>query len=528
MPDGGGREGDASGRLMSPKAVLSVANNVVGAILSTAALVFIAKNMGASIMGILGYSLAYVGMLSFLSDFGAGSVHKMQIKSGEDVGKCIGAYAAIRLVLLAIFFSVALAMIELWERAQFGGNTVPQGTQMIQSLHVFLIYYVLLGVSQIATHTFDATDRVVAVHVPSILELVVRVSFIIYVATTAAAHGPSAAPLLASSYVVGIIAATLLLAIMMLRIKLSLPDRAILMKYIRSLAPAFVVTMIIVLDLYLDKAVVGYFWGVNEVGLYFGVQRMAIFVSVFALAVATLILPSVTTYFQRNDFGASWDIVNQAQRYVSLIVIPIAAFYLTWGSQLLTVFLTGEFASQVDVMNLLVIGSTLLALALPLRSAIAGAGSTRTLFWVGAGGLALQVGLMLVLVPKELFGIPLFGMKGFGAALALLVGAIYAFFALQYMTWRKANIISYSRSFKHLISAVVMVGAMYVVAWLFFETVDWIAIVLLAAVGVFSYGLTAYGLGELELSDYRYFKSLLNPQEALQYVANEMLGRRSQ
>ena len=528
MPEGGGPAGVTSNRLMSPRAILSVGNNVIGAILSTTALVFIAKNMGASVMGILGYSLAYVGILSFLSDFGAGSVHKMQIKSGEDLGKCVGAYAAIRLVLLALFFVVAFVMIELWQRSQLGGGTLHEGDQMIQSLHVFLIYYVLLGVSQIASHTFDAVDAVAGLYVPSILELVVRVSFITYVATTAAAHGPLAAPLLASSYVVGIIAATLLLALMMLRVKVSIPDRAILVKYIRSLAPVFLVTMIIVVDLYLDKAVVGYFWGVTEVGLYFGVQRMAIFVSVFALAVGTLILPSVMTYFSRNDVAASWDIVNQAERYVSLIVIPIAAFYLTWGSQLLTIFLTSEFAGQVEVMDLIVIGSTLLALVLPLRSAIAGAGSTRTLFWVGAGGLVLQVALMLVLVPEELFGFPMFGMKAFGAALALLITSIYAFFILQYMTWRKANIVSYSRSFKHLMSAVVMVGAMYVVAWLFFKTFDWVALVVVAIIGALSYGLTAYGLGELELSDYRYFKSLLNPQGAFQYVVNEMLGRRSQ
>jgi len=289
-----------------------------------------------------------------------------------------------------------------------------------------------------------------------------------------------------------------------------------------------VVTMIIVVDLYLDKAIVGYFWGVNEVGLYFGVQKMAVFVSVFSLSVATLILPSVTAYYSRKDVAASWDLVNQAERYVSLIVIPLAAFYLMWGSQMLTIFLTNEFASAVTVMDLIVISSTLVALVLPLRSAIAGAGSTGTLFWVGAGGLALQVALMLVFVPRDLFGIPMLGLKGLGAATALLFTSIYLFFTLQYMTWRTAKIVPYSRSFKHLLSALVMVGAMYVVAWLFFGSIDWIDLTILAFVGFFSYGLTAYGLGELELSDYRYFRSLMNPQGALQYVVNEMLGRRSQ
>jgi len=527
MPDEGGRGGDASSRMMSPKAVLPVVNNVVGALLGTAALILIAKNMGPRMMGILGYSMAYIGILSFLSDFGAGSVHRMQIKSGEDLGKCVGAYAAIRLVLLAIFTIVAFVMIELWRRNVLGG-TMPEDFEIIESLQVFLIYYLLLGISQIATHTFDAMDSIASVYVPSILELVVRVSFIIYVATTVIGRGPSGPALLASSYAVGIIASTLLVAFLMLKVKITIPDRAILMKYIRSLVPVFVVSMIIVVDLFLDKAVVGYFWGDVEVGLYFGVQKMAVFVGVFALSVATLILPSVTTYYNRNDVAASWDIVNQAERYVSLIVIPIAAFYLMWGSQMLTIFLTHDFASAVNVMDLLVISGTLVALVLPLRSAITGAGSPRTLFWVGAGALALQVVLMLVLVPRSIYGIPMFGMKGFGAALAVLITSVYLFFALRYMAWRTAKIVPNSRSFKHLTSAIVMVGAMYVVAWLFFPTIDWVGLIILAIVGFFAYSFTAYGLGELELSDYRYFKSLLNPQGTFQYVVNEMLGRRAQ
>jgi O-antigen/teichoic acid export membrane protein len=527
MPDEGGRGGDAGSRLMSPKALLPVVNNVVGAILGTAALILIAKNMGPRMMGILGYSMAYIGILSFLSDFGAGSVHRMLIKSGEDAGKCVGAYAAIRLVLLAIFAIIAFVMIELWRRNGLGG-TMPENFQIINSLQVFLLYYVLLGVSQIATHTFDALDKVASVYVPSILDLVVRVSFIVYVATSLVGRGPYGPALLASSYVVGMIASTLLVAFLMLNVKITKPDRALLMKYIRSLVPVFVVTMIIVVDLYLDKAIVGYFWGEVEVGLFFGVQKMAIFVSVFSLSVATLILPSVTTYYTRKDVAASWDIVNQAERYVSLIVIPLAAFYLMWGSQMLTIFLTQEFVSAVNVMDLLVISSTLVALVLPLRSAIAGAGSPTTLFWVGAVGLALQVVLMLIFVPKEIYGFPMFGMKGLGAAFALLLTSIYLFFMLRYMAWRTAKIVPNSRSFKHLMSAIVMVGAMYVVAWLFFGTIDWIDLVLLAIVGFFSYSLTAYGLGELELSDYRYFMTLLKPQGTLQYVMNEMLGRRAQ
>ncbi|RDE13876.1 MAG: hypothetical protein C4K47_05255, partial [Candidatus Thorarchaeota archaeon] len=96
---------------MSPKAAVSIMNGVFGAILSTMALVFIAQEMGPDVMGVLGFSIAGIGLLSFLSDFGVGSVHSMHIRSGEEPGKCVGAYAAIKIVLLLVFAGITLTLI---------------------------------------------------------------------------------------------------------------------------------------------------------------------------------------------------------------------------------------------------------------------------------------------------------------------------------------------------------------------------------------------------------------------------------
>lgn len=529
MPDQVGPQEGTSKRLMSPKAALSVANGVLGAVLGTTALVFIAQNLGPGTLGTLGYAMVIIGMLSFLSDFGVGSVHTMHIKTCQDVGKCIGAYAAIRLVLIGVFAIVTFILIELWKDGLVGGEmTTDTGPAeaLIDSMYIFLVYYILLGISQIATHTFDALDAYAKVHVPSLLELLVRVSFIVYIATSSWGQTSDAPALLASAYAAGIICSMLLIAMLMSRYRISMPNASIIRGYIVSLVPVFVISMIIILDLYLDKVVVGYFCGETELGLYFGVQKMAVFVSVFSLSVATLILPSVTTYFIRKDVGASWEVVNQAERYVSLIVIPTAAFYLFYGGDILRVFLGDEFVQAVRTLDLLVLSSAVIALVLPLRSVIVGVGSPSTLFEIGIVGVAIQLAVMLVTVPDRLLGVDMLGMGGRGAAVALLVTSIYYFFVLRYMAWRTGKILPGSRSFRHLLSAITMIGAMYVVDWLLVPAVDWAALVFLAAVGCVVYGLTAYVIGELEASDYRYFRSLLNPQDTIQYVVNELLGKR--
>jgi O-antigen/teichoic acid export membrane protein len=530
MPEGGADEQPGADRLMSPKAALSVANNVLGALLGTTALVFIAQNMGPSTLGILGYAMASIGILSFLSDFGMGSVHRTHIKHSVDVSKCVGAYAAIRLVLLAIFSVVTFVMIELWKEGYVDADISTSSTvlePLVDSMYVFLVYYVLLGISQIATHTFDALDAMAKVHVPAILELIVRVSFVVYIATSPFADTERGPALLAAAYSAGMIASILVVAFLMRSYKVSMPDKLTLMSYIRSLAPVFIVSMTIILDMFLDKVLVGYFWGEVELGLYFAVQRMAVFVGVFSLSVATLILPSVTTYFIKRDVGASWEVVNQAERYVSLIVIPTAAFYLVYGSDIIRTFLTDEFLDALPTMEIMVVAAAVLALVLPLRSVIVGVGRSVTLFKINAGGLAMQLVLMLILVPETLFGVEMLGLKGLGAATALLITSVYYFFILRYMAWRMGRMLPNSRSFKHVISAIAMVGTMYVVDWMIIPSVDWVALMLLALVGALAYGLSAYLLGELDREDYRYFRSMLNPQDTFQYVVNELVGKRA-
>ncbi len=529
MPEEAAGEADRPKRLMNPKAALSVTNNVLGALLGTTALIFIAKNMGADVLGILGFGVATIGLLSFFSDFGVGSVHVRQMNSCSDQSRCIGAYAIIRLALLGIFSAVTLVLIESWKDGTAGGM-MPTDPALIHTvtdtMYVFLVYYILLGISQIATHTFDALGASAKVHVPAILELVVRVSFVVYIAVSPLGANVNAPAFLASAYAAGMVASMVLVAILMRSYRVAMPDRDTMVKYITSLAPVFLVSVIIIIDLYLDKAIVGYFWGEHELGLYFGVQRMAVFVGVFSLSVATLILPSVTTYFGRRDAAASWDVVNQAERYVSLVVIPTAAFYLVYGSDILRVFLTEEFVAAVRTMDLLVMASAVVALVIPLRSVIAGLGRPGTLFLVGLVGVALQLVLLLVLVPDSLMGVEMLGLKRQGAAAALLVCSIYYFFVLRYVAWKVGGVLPHSRSFKHVLSAITMIGAMYVVDWALIPTVDWLALIVLAIVGVFAYALSSYFMGELEFSDYTYFRTMLNPQDTVEYVVNELVGKR--
>lgn len=524
MADASREAGRPQPPLMDRRSSIATLDSVLGAILGTAALIFMARNLGAAVLGELAFSLSLLGMLSFLADFGIGSVHRRTIREGTPLGRCIGAYAIIKAGLLGILVLVGLGVIEAW-RVGWVGGAMPQTETLQLAMHLFLVYYVLVGLTQIATHTFEALDESAKSHLPNILETAMRVIAIIIVAAGILQGSPDLVAYLASAYLLGILASAFLVLLLFRRYSLLRPDGVTLRLYIHRLFPVFIVTAFVILSLYLDKVLLGYFSGAVETGLYFGVQRLTVFVGTFALSMGVLILPSLAAYASAEDQLASLELVSQAERYVSLIVVPIAAFYFLFGTDIIRIFLSDSFLPALGTMHLLVLAAVLSAYLYPLRSAVAAHDRPRLLYVVGGGGLLVQLVASLVLIPTQLWGLPAAGLGAFGAALAVLLAVIYMVVAMFWLVVGVFQALPTTRVVFHLLSAAAMVGGLYILDLVFWETLRWYTLLLLVVLGALLYGAVGYGLGELERRDYRYFRALLDPRETWDYVSRELLGK---
>lgn len=69
-------------------------------------------------LGIVGFAIAFLALFSFISDLGFGGAHIKRISEGKDLGKCIGTYAAIQLVLITTMVAVVLGGILIWKLQQ--------------------------------------------------------------------------------------------------------------------------------------------------------------------------------------------------------------------------------------------------------------------------------------------------------------------------------------------------------------------------------------------------------------------------
>ena len=125
----------------SRKIALLFAAENINAIFGWFALLFVARKMGASVLGEVSYALSIVGSFTFLAILGFRMAHIKRVSEGMDLGKCIATFLSIRLVLIS--FMVVIFVFCLWIWTNLLGKQL-YDIQTPYLIATILVYYVLL------------------------------------------------------------------------------------------------------------------------------------------------------------------------------------------------------------------------------------------------------------------------------------------------------------------------------------------------------------------------------------------------
>ena len=107
--------------MLSRKSILLTAQNVITGIIGYVGLLFILRYTGLQAYGILTFSLSFVGLFSFVLDFGFSTANIKRISEGMDFDRAITVYFIIKLILAVIFVVLVLSSIAFWEVFLHGG-----------------------------------------------------------------------------------------------------------------------------------------------------------------------------------------------------------------------------------------------------------------------------------------------------------------------------------------------------------------------------------------------------------------------
>jgi O-antigen/teichoic acid export membrane protein len=500
----------------SRKIALLFAAENINAIIGWIALLFVARKMGASALGEFSYALSLVGGFTFLAFFGFRMAHVKRISEGLDLGKCIGTFLSIRLVLISFMLLVFASCYWFW--TGYLGKQI-YDIQTPGLLLTIVLYYIVFLALGVMTATFSGLRQSARVAIPNIVGTSLR-SFL-FIATALLGWGVI---WLARSYLIGIIVITLFSLWYFRDYPVSKPDKETFNSYRSYALPVAAASIFVVFKQYLDKIFIGIFWSEYQVGLYFGVQRIAIFIGILALAVEEMLFPAISKLHSSRKSQKVQLLVHDAERYVAMVCMPLVVMTIVWSSEIIEVFISREFLPASTILKLLALAALIRVVNRPWSVALRGSDRPDLTSLVNILAASLSIILMLFLVPKSIphLGLnDLPGLGGEGAALSLLSSEIFLGISLRILCYLHLKILPRPIFFAQLFVAV-LVGFLM---WQIQSNIlvdRWYELFLFSAFGGFLFIFILASIGGFTLKDFRFYQNALNPKEMTTYIGEEL------
>ncbi len=132
-------------------------NNVLGALVGYAAMFFIIRYMGKEALGIVAFSISFVGLFSFITNLGFDNAHIKKISDEKNLGKCNGTYISIKISLIAVFVFIVIFSIYFWKDIMGNGFETKMHEQAV---YLSIIYWCLFSILYIFVSTFNGKRKI--------------------------------------------------------------------------------------------------------------------------------------------------------------------------------------------------------------------------------------------------------------------------------------------------------------------------------------------------------------------------------
>ena len=531
--------------MIARKSLLIVIAQFLTRSLGWVGLVVLAKLWGGfapEALGVIGFAMSFVGVFNIVADLGFGQAHVKRLSEGKDLGTCIGTFFTIKMVLTGAMVAIILLAMFILE------NVLHQGFHDATKqsvVFVFLIYYVLLSIQQIASYTFNGKGEIAKMQITSIFENIVKVPLMILVALAGvglvglapvvdwpaflqpAQQFVAGHPIgsLAMAYVFGIATTVLVGFWLMRKYPWKKPSKELGKSYFAFALPMLLFSIISTISANIDKLMIGYFWTATEVGYYFSLQQILQIILVISFAFNTVLFPEYSKFFAKKDFKKINNTTRTAERYISMVIVPPTVIIILFVKPVISIMLNSAFLPAASTLIVLTIYAALTSLMAPYYSLIAGLNRPGIYAKIGLGICLINIALNFLFIPRQglLSSVGITGPTG--AALAMVTSTAVGFVWIRFSAKRLSGIhLLQTHTPRHIIAGVVMGAMLYLIAYGtgLFPLIHWYHIVLFAGIGLMMYLGVLYVLREFSKKDFHFYLDLLKPMEMLRYISSEL------
>ncbi len=490
-------------------------------------------------LGIIGFAMAFVSIFNIIGDLGFTQAHIKRISEGQDLSTCIGTFATIKILLNLLMVAVVLTSIFLWKTLLHGGFTDATTESIV---YVFVIYYFFYNLQQITMVTFNGKGEIAKQQLTAVTENIVKVPLTIFVAlagVTIAGIAPliiwpeTLTPLQqfiathavgsqAMAYVFGMIASAIIGFWFLRKCPVKRPSMALAKNYFSFALPTLLISVLLILSANLDRIVIGFFWTSVEVGYYFSVQQIIQILLIISAAMTFVLFPAFSQFHSTADYGKIRETLAMAERYISMIMIPVIVVIIVFAKPIISIMLNSSFYPAISVLITLSIYTFIYTYMALHTSLITGVNKPKVAAKNGLIICLINIILDFLFVPQQGLLAPL-GINGpTGAAIASSTAIFVGLVLLKISAKRLVHsTIIPLKTFLHILAGALMGLALYAVSTLVLIN-RWYTVLLVAAVGLLLYLGILSLMREFTKKDLRFFLNILHPREMYKYIKTEI------
>jgi len=493
-------------------------------------------------MGVIGFAMSFLAVFSLIGNLGFDSAHVKRVSEGKNLGTCIGTYISIKVILVSIMVIIILSSIFIWKNI-LNQNFTDATTESVT--FVFILFYVFELLSRIPSYTFTATREIAKRQIVLITQNVTKIPFMILVVLAGAniAAGNKIPPVfewpsfllpfrnfladhaigsISTAYVLGVFLSLIVGLYLLRKYPIKKPTKEMINSYTYFAFPAMLLSVITIISTNIDKIMIGYFWTSMEVGYYFTVQQILEAVTIISVAVGTVLFPTLSNFHSANNHSKIKQITHQAERYVSMVIMPVGIVIIVLVEHFIRIILNEAFLPASSVLVILTFYALLGGLTMPYNSLIRGVNRPGITAKIGFVMCSTNIILNLLFIPKN--GLLSFaGINGpTGAAIATTISCLIGFIAARIASKKLTNIkIFQKHTPKHIIAGVVMGITLYYTSNLV-EIFRFYHLILFSLFGLSIYLSLLYIFKEFNKKDFLFFIDLLHPKKMFNYVSSEL------
>ncbi len=505
--------------VIARKSALVVVTNVLNGLLNYLSLYLIARfyYLPKFALGLLNFTIGFVALYRLIPNAGFPQAHIKRVSEGKDIGKCNATFFFIRLILTFVMIFAVFASLFIWKHVVGRGFEDPVQEKAV---YVMLCYNILLMLAQNFITTYRAKKEIAIAQFPFFMEALART-----IATAYFVAFDYPLIFIVYTYVIGG-AALFFTSILFFREPIDKPSKEYFSTYFQFAIPVSLVSVSFIIMTNLDKVLVQLFWSYEEGADYFSIVRLTRFINSITVAFGLLLLPTMSAMYIRNRLEEMKAISIKAERYMSMILMPVVFLLIFLAPPVTSILLTKKFSTAIPILQVLPLFALFDALERPYQSILLGMDLPKLARNRMLIMLFVNVILNLLLIPRDIrsLGIKLFGLAGTGAAIATVVAYFSGLVYTRIIIYKISKIGVNVSVIKHFIAAIIM-GLIMNYLTEFYIVNRWYDLLILFIMGIFIYLGILVAIREFKKEDFDLFIDTINPKKMLLYMKEEMKNK---